>query len=102
MGRYPTQTATRVLLESQRDRLRDAIITSPLATVFARNSAERYLKRVNDALGFTDTALSASAGLFGRNGWAPGIDDAITSLRRQHELTALAKVDAAAAKRIAA
>ena len=102
--RYPhlyTQTANRVLLESQRDRLRGAMAAYPQASVFAHNLAARYLLKVKSALNATDIGLEANKGLFGRNGWAPGVEDAIRSLKVQHELTVTPKRDATAAKRMA-
>lgn len=98
----PAPTPTRILLESQRDRLRDVLNTGCWATIVARDLGERYLTRITSALKQTDLGLEANKGLYGRHGWAPGVEDAIRSIRFQHDLTLTAKQDAAAAKRMVA
>jgi hypothetical protein len=62
---------TRQHLESQRARLRKA--ASITACQFARTQALQYIARIN---GFLSAGgdLSCVAGLFGKNGYGPGIE----------------------------
>lgn len=101
------QHPTRTLLQQQRVDLSLAIREAESACVPARlgiNLAKRYLRKIEGALKDTDFGLDASAGLYGPNGWGPGIADVLGSLRRHtaYELERTAKVNAPAAVRMEA
>lgn len=66
-----THAQTKQLLESQRARLRAA--ASITACQYARTHALQYIARINGYLN-AGGDLSCVAGLFGKNGYGPGIE----------------------------
>ena len=71
--------ATRLLLESQRERLIAAIY--PESEPWAVARARRMITQINERLQRDNAVLHAYRGMYGENGWAPAIADMERSLR---------------------